>query len=109
MHVPEVRTKSSVSKQKIKQAYQKLIIENSKGFRPIQKKKYVVCVRFICSNKRSNYPDVENVTKEIIDTLFPDGDSIKVITGVQTEGKILDIGQNEEHSEVYIYELSKDS
>lgn len=106
--IDQVRTKSSVAKQKIKATYRKLIITNAKGFTPADNSTYLVCVRIFCSNQRhkNSFPDAENVTKEIIDTLFPD-DSINIVKGVQTEAVLVNKDTNDEKTEVYIYCLNE--
>ena len=102
--IPEVRTKSSVAKQKIRLQYRNLIRSVSKNFRPIPNRQYLVSFRISCSFKRPILPDAENVTKEIVDTLFPD-DSVKVIKGIQTEARVVDFETTEERTEVYIYRV----
>lgn len=100
--ITEVRTKSSVAKQRIKFTYRERIRNASSNFCPLPNTQYIVSFRISCSAKRSNFPDVENVTKEIIDTIFPD-DCIKVVKGIQMEAEIAEISTNEEKIEVRIY------
>lgn len=102
--IPEVRTKSSVAKQQIRPEYRYLIKSASKNFRPLPNRQYLISCRISCSSRRPNLPDAENVTKEIVDTLFPD-DSVKVIKGIQTEAIIVDFETTEERTEVYIYRV----
>lgn len=105
--VPQVRTKSSVAKQDIKSAYRQVIREASNGWRPDSGKQYVVYARATCSSQRANLPDIENVTKEIVDAVFPD-DSVRVVKGIQMEAEVVGVGRSQERTRIRICHITGD-
>ncbi|MCW5206211.1 hypothetical protein VU08_04670 [Desulfobulbus sp. F5] len=116
--IDEVRTKGSQGHkdtlQDVKDKYKEKIQKGSEHFFPDIGKKYIICFRTTCcKGRKGGIPSIDNVAKEIVNELFPagnsptgnspTGNSVDIVKGIQAEGEI--IAQGNEQSEVYIYSI----
>lgn len=106
--INEVRTKGSLghkrTSQDVKEEYKQKVKNESKDFSLDPQKKYLICVRITCcAGRTGGLPDADNVAKAIVDELFPAGDSLDIVKGIQAEGEIIATG--DEQTEVYIYSV----